>query len=74
MLLPMELETAISPSPCIATNTLVNKSGTLVPAAKNVKPMISSGIFHCLPMVTANQTITYERAPTIAIDIKKLYM
>lgn len=35
----MELETAISPSPSLATKTLVIKSGILVPAARNVKPI-----------------------------------
>ena len=38
ILLPMELETAISPCPCFATITELKRSGTLVPAAKIVKP------------------------------------
>ena len=33
---PMEEDTAMSPNPCRATMTLDIKSGTLVPAAKNV--------------------------------------
>ena len=37
---PMELDTAISPRPCLATTTLVIKSGMLVPAAIIVSPMI----------------------------------
>ena len=41
MLLPTELETAISPKPLRATNTDVIKSGIEVPAAKNVRPIIS---------------------------------
>ena len=39
MLLPIELDTAISPSPFLATITLVIRSGILVPAARNVSPM-----------------------------------
>jgi len=38
-LLPIELDTAMSPKPFLATKTLVIRSGILVPAAKNVKPM-----------------------------------
>lgn len=38
-LLPMELDTAMSPKPFLATKTLVIRSGILVPAAKNVKPI-----------------------------------
>lgn len=43
MLLPTELETAMSPSPFRATRTDVIKSGIEVPAAKNVRPIISGG-------------------------------
>lgn len=39
ILLPTELETAISPKPFRATITDVIKSGIEVPAAKNVKPI-----------------------------------
>lgn len=39
MLLPTELETAMSPKPFLATITDVIKSGIEVPAAKNVKPI-----------------------------------
>ena len=39
-LLPRELETAISPRPFLATITLVIRSGTDVPAAIRVKPII----------------------------------
>lgn len=42
MLLPTELDTAMSPSPFRATMTLVIRSGIEVPAAKMVRPMISS--------------------------------
>lgn len=39
ILLPMELETAMSPNPFLATKTLVMRSGILVPAARNVSPI-----------------------------------
>ena len=39
ILLPMELETAMSPKPFLATKTLVIRSGMLVPAARNVSPI-----------------------------------
>lgn len=39
ILLPTELETAISPNPFLATITDVIRSGMEVPAAKNVKPI-----------------------------------
>lgn len=39
ILLPTELETAMSPNPLRATITDVIRSGIEVPAARNVKPM-----------------------------------
>jgi len=42
MLLPTELDTAMSPNPFLATITLVMRSGILVPAAKNVRPITCS--------------------------------
>ena len=39
MLLPIELERAMSPKPFLATITLVIRSGILVPAAKKVSPI-----------------------------------
>lgn len=48
MLLPTELDTAISPRPFRATITLVIRSGIEVPAANIVNPMISS----LMPMVS----------------------
>ena len=48
MLLPTELDTAMSPRPFRATITLVMRSGIEVPAARIVKPIISSEI----PMVS----------------------
>lgn len=44
MLLPTELDTAMSPRPLRATMTLVMRSGMDVPAARMVKPIISSEI------------------------------
>ncbi len=44
MLLPTELDTAMSPRPFRATITLVIRSGMDVPAARMVRPMISSEI------------------------------
>lgn len=44
MLLPTELDTAMSPRPLRATITLVIRSGMEVPAARMVRPMISSEI------------------------------
>lgn len=48
MLLPTELETAMSPRPLRATITLVIRSGMDVPAARIVRPIISSE----MPMVS----------------------
>ena len=36
---PTEDDTAMSPFPCLATRTLVIRSGTEVPAARNVRPI-----------------------------------
>lgn len=44
MLLPTELDTAMSPKPFRATITLVMRSGMEVPAARIVSPIISSEI------------------------------
>merc|ERR1719273_2648634 len=66
MLEPTDEDTAISPLPCFATKTLVIKSGTDVPAAKNVKPMTASGILAVSPNSVAHHTIRYEK---IAIQI-----
>lgn len=42
MLEPTELDTAMSPKPFLATITLVMRSGIEVPAARMVRPIISS--------------------------------
>ena len=46
------------PLPCLATMRLAMQSGTLVPAARNVMPMITSGIPRVKPMiVTCTHTL-----------------
>ena len=57
ILLPIELDTAMSPNPFRATNTEVMRSGIEVPAAKNVSPIISAGIPKVSPVNVAHQTI-----------------
>merc|ERR1712086_710744 len=74
MLDPMELETAMSPFPCIATMILLSKSGTLVPAASNVNPMTTEGIRHTQPMTVASHTMKYANTAIHAIDIKNVTM
>ena len=68
MLLPIELDTAISPSPIRATITLDNKSGTDVPAAKNVRPIITEGMPTVFPTVSAQVTMKYENMPIHTIE------
>jgi len=57
MLLPMELDTAISPCPWRATITEVRRSGMLVPAAINVTPITLDGICQHHATTVAHQTI-----------------
>lgn len=68
ILLPTELETAISPKPFLATITLVIRSGILVPAARNVNPITSGGICTVSPTTLAHHTIKYEYAAIQSID------
>lgn len=68
MLLPTELDTAISPNPFRATMTLVMRSGILVPAARNVRPITSGGIRTVSPTTFAHQTIRYEYPAIHTID------
>jgi len=68
MLLPIELETAISPCPCRATITDVKRSGTLVPAAMNVIPITCEGIFQHYATTVAHQTIKNEKIPSHIIE------
>ncbi|KMQ95275.1 hypothetical protein RF55_4519 [Lasius niger] len=68
MLLPTELDTAISPYPFRATITLVMRSGMLVPAARNVRPITSGGMATVSPATFAHQTIRYEYAAIQKIE------
>lgn len=72
MLLPTELETAISPYPFRATITLVIRSGMLVPAARNVRPITSGGMATVSPATFAHQTIRYEYAAIQKIEPMKV--
>lgn len=55
ILLPTELETAISPKPFLATRTEVMRSGIDVPAARNVNPMTSGGTSKFSPTVMTDE-------------------
>ena len=68
---PMELETAISPWPFLATITDVIRSGTLVPAARKVNPMSAESMLNVSPIRVANQTISQENIEIQVIDIRK---
>ena len=57
ILLPTELETAISPNPLRATSTDVIKSGMDVPAARKVKPIISLGMLFVMWKVKVTNII-----------------
>ena len=51
--------------PCLATMRLAMQSGTLVTAARNVMPMITSGIPRVKPMiVTCTHTHTHTQDET----------
>lgn len=54
---PIDDDTAISPSPWRATITEERRSGTLVPAARKVRPMRMSGIPRAAPIIVAHVTI-----------------
>lgn len=56
MLLPTELDTAMSPRPFRATITLVIRSGIDVPAARMVRPIISSEMATVSPTYSNKQT------------------
>merc|ERR1719352_505739 len=71
MLLPTELDTAMSPCPFLATARLDSASGMLVPPARSVSPMIVSGILAVSPRTVHIQTMTYERAPIMEMHRKK---
>lgn len=60
MLLPTELDTAMSPKPFRATMTEVMRSGMEVPAARKVRPITSEGMWAVSPTMLAHHTIRYE--------------
>mmetsp|Transcript_26031 Transcript_26031/g.41025 ORF Transcript_26031/g.41025 Transcript_26031/m.41025 type:complete len:111 (-) Transcript_26031:679-1011(-) len=70
ILLPMELDTAMSPCPIRATITLENKSGTDVPAASTVNPMITEGMPRVFPTISTQVTIAKEKIPIHKIERK----
>merc|ERR1711988_468253 len=72
MLLPTELDTAMSPWPFLATARLDSASGMLVPPASSVRPIIVSGMLAVWPRTVHIQTMTYERAPIIEMHMKKV--
>mmetsp|Transcript_35656 Transcript_35656/g.65999 ORF Transcript_35656/g.65999 Transcript_35656/m.65999 type:complete len:111 (-) Transcript_35656:2195-2527(-) len=70
ILLPMELETAMSPSPILATITLESKSGTDVPAASTVYPITTEGIPMVFPTISTQSTIAREKSAIHTIERK----
>lgn len=64
MLLPTELDTAMSPMPLRATITLVMRSGMDVPAARIVRPMISSE----MPMVSPTYGVEGKIRSEISVE------
>lgn len=68
ILLPTELETAMSPNPFLATMTDVMRSGTEVPAARSVSPITSGGTCAVAPATFAHHTIKYEKKAIQTID------
>jgi hypothetical protein len=50
---PNAFEMLMLPSPCFATIKLANRLGREVPAAVNVRPMMSSGMVRMQPIVSA---------------------
>mmetsp|Transcript_73724 Transcript_73724/g.169038 ORF Transcript_73724/g.169038 Transcript_73724/m.169038 type:complete len:202 (-) Transcript_73724:775-1380(-) len=70
MLLPMDEDTAMSPSPCLATMTEESKSGTEVPAASTVNPATATGIPRELDTIVAHSTIQNEKHPIQTMESK----
>ena len=58
MLLPIELDTAMSPKPFLATRTLVMRSGMLVPAARKVRPMTYKKMYIKIKLWLHNTKVT----------------
>merc|ERR1711907_926212 len=49
-----------------------SRSGTLVPAARNVKPMMTTGIWNSAPSALAHSTMGYVNKPIQMMDKKKV--
>mmetsp|Transcript_15101 Transcript_15101/g.14502 ORF Transcript_15101/g.14502 Transcript_15101/m.14502 type:complete len:149 (-) Transcript_15101:1016-1462(-) len=60
---PIEEDTALSPRPFLATMTAASISGTEVPAAKNVRPIITDGIPSVAPIISTQLTMKYDKNP-----------
>ena len=71
---PIELEIAMSPKPFLATITDVIKSGTLVPAARSVRPIMVESIFQVSPNRVTHQTINQENTAIQRILIMNVKM
>lgn len=67
---PIDDDTAMSPRPFFATITEVIKSGTEVPAAKNVSPISEESIFQVSPILVAHHTISHENTAIHIIAIR----
>mmetsp|Transcript_14317 Transcript_14317/g.36192 ORF Transcript_14317/g.36192 Transcript_14317/m.36192 type:complete len:272 (-) Transcript_14317:609-1424(-) len=63
VLLPTALATAMSPYPCLATTKLPIASGTLVPAAITIRPMMIGGISAKHPRRRVLSTAKYVNPP-----------
>lgn len=63
---PMELLMPIAPCPWFVTITLETASGTLVPAAKNVRPITESGML----MVSPRRKKNHVELITLSCDGK----
>jgi hypothetical protein len=71
MLLPTELETAMSPKPFLATRTEVMRSGMDVPAARNVNPMTSGGTSKVSPTKHETKDYMTSKDPVKKIETKR---
>jgi len=69
---PIEEDTAELADPFFTLTMDVNMSGTLVPAAKIVKPMTVSGMYYASPKTVDHHTIRFENITIHTIDIIKL--
>lgn len=74
MLLPIELDTAELADPFFTFTTDVSMSGTLVPAAKMVKPMTVSGMYYASPNTVAHQTMKLLKIMIQKIEMMKQSM